>query len=153
MIEAIRSFFDDRIGRSPSQAEDPEHSVRLAAAALFAELIGADFHHHPEERRTALAAIQKALELPREEADALLDLAEDEASISVSLYEFTRLVHQHFSEAEKLRVVEGLWRVAYADGRLDHHEDHMLRKVKSLLHIPQAAFIEAKLRAREQHSS
>jgi uncharacterized tellurite resistance protein B-like protein len=40
-----------------------------------------------------------------------------------------------------------LWRVAYADGRVDPHEDALVRKVADLLYLPQAAYVKAKERA------
>ena len=150
MISTIRKFFTEKF-LSPDEASDrdPRHTVSLATAALLVEMTRSDFDDHPEERKAVEAALTDLLDLPPEEAAELLELAEQKADDSVSLYEFTRLIHQHFSPEQKVEVVEHLWRVAFADGRLADHENHMMRKVKGLLHIPREDYVAAKQRARE----
>jgi uncharacterized tellurite resistance protein B-like protein len=46
-----------------------------------------------------------------------------------------------------VRIVEHMWRVAYADGHLNAHEQHVLWRVADLLHVPHGAYINAKMRA------
>ena len=58
-------------------------------------------------------------------------------------------VNRACSEAEKLRLVEQLWRVANADSVIHKYEEHLIRRIADLLHIPHRAFIVAKLRAAE----
>jgi uncharacterized tellurite resistance protein B-like protein len=50
---------------------------------------------------------------------------------------------------DKVRMVEHLWRVAYADGVLTAHENHLMRRVSDLLHVPHGAYISAKMRAKQ----
>ena len=52
--------------------------------------------------------------------------------------------------AQKKRIVELLWLVAFADGRKDAHEEHLVRRIAGLLHVPHPDFIDAKRRARER---
>jgi uncharacterized tellurite resistance protein B-like protein len=52
--------------------------------------------------------------------------------------------------AQKIRMVELMWRVAYADGQLSADERHVLWRVADLLHVPQGAYVNARLRAKEQ---
>ena len=66
---------------------------------------------------------------------------------SVSLYEFTSRLNEELSPEEKADTVEMLWRVAFADGRLDKYEEHLIRKAADLLHVPHRRFIRAKLKA------
>jgi len=153
VIGTIRKFFEEKILPSDS-ASDPvsrarqQHGVSLATAALLVEMTRSDFEVHPEERKTVETAMTKLLHLSPEEAASILELAEQKADDSVSLYEFTSLIHDKFSPERKVEVVEHLWRVAFADGRLADHEMHMMRKVKGLLHIPQRDYVAAKQRAR-----
>ena len=49
---------------------------------------------------------------------------------------FTTLINQNWSETERVNLMEKMWRVVYADGRLDDHELHLMRKIQRLLHIP-----------------
>ena len=69
---------------------------------------------------------------------------------TVCLYEFTRLIHESFDDARKGRLVEELWRVAFADRVLEAQEEFLIRKIARLLHLPHAEFIAAKQRARRR---
>jgi uncharacterized tellurite resistance protein B-like protein len=46
---------------------------------------------------------------------------------------------------ERARIVGMLWKVSSADGHIDAHEEHLVRKVADLLYVPHARFIQAKL--------
>ena len=46
--------------------------------------------------------------------------------------------------------MELLWLVAFADGKKDPEEEHLVRKIAGLLHVPHPDFIDAKLRARSE---
>jgi len=52
----------------------------------------------------------------------------------------------------RIALVKSLWRVAYAEGELGADENHLLRKVADLLYVPQGAYINAKMRARDAMS-
>ena len=79
--------------------------------------------------------IREHFELSTAEADEILNVADDEAERAVSLHDFTRLLHDTLEPREKHEVIEMLWRVAYADTRLDKYEDHFVRKVADLLYV------------------
>ena len=150
MISAIRTFFEQKIlAPEETAGSHGERAVQLATAALLVEMTRSDFEVQPEERVAVETAMTELLHLPPEEAAEVLSLAEKRVDDSVSLFEFTSLVHDRFSPERKLEVVEHLWRVAFADGRLADHELHMMRKVQRLLHIPRRDFVAAKQRARE----
>ena len=98
-------------------------------------------------------AIQSAFSLTEAEAQELMALAEEESREAASLYEFTRLIDQGFSAAEKKRLVELLWMVSFADTVKHADEEHLVRKIAGLLHVPHPDFIDAKIRARSRADS
>ena len=55
-------------------------------------------------------------------------------------------MHRHLDREEKVRVLEYLWQIAYADNVLDKYEEHAIRKVADLLYLSHADFITAKQR-------
>ena len=120
-------------------------SDRLAAAVLLVEIARADFHIDPRERAAIRRVLASAYDLRRDEAADLVARAEAAAEESVSLYEFTRPLNESLSPAGKVEIVEMLWRVAFADGRLDKYEEHQVRKTAELLYVPHRRFIRAKL--------
>jgi uncharacterized tellurite resistance protein B-like protein len=75
-------------------------------------------------------------------------LAEEEAREATSLYQFTSLMNEHFDHREKVLMILNMWEVAYADGRIDRYEEHLIRKVADLLYLSHKDFITSKQQAR-----
>ena len=144
MIDAISEFFRDRlqVQKNSDSAED----ARLAAAALLFEAAMSDYDLGEEERTTIQQLVREQFDLDDTDASVLATLAQQRVRESVGLHGFTSLINQHWSENDRLNLVEQMWRVVYADGRLDDHELHLMRKIQRLLHIPQKDFVSAKLR-------
>ena len=152
MLKRLASLFSERV--QPEAAADSEavreHALRVAAAALLFEVGRGDGEVKAEERTVMRAAIQSTLGLTAGETEQLLALAEAQSRSAVSLYEFTSLLDREFSLEQKKRVVELLWLVAFADGEKHAHEEHLVRQIANLLHVPHPDFIDAKIRARER---
>jgi uncharacterized tellurite resistance protein B-like protein len=148
MLDAIRDFFEKHVGTSPRPGTD-RHSIEVATAALLVEVVRMDGDIEPAERAAVLHAVHASFGLSGAEADELIRLAEQEARQAADLYQFTSLLNRHFSAEQKERVVEQLWRVAFADAQLSAWEQHLVRKVADLLYVPHSAYIAAKLRARD----
>lgn len=146
MLSTIRQFFERNIAGAPAQ---DAHAIRLATAALLVEAMRIDTETNDAERKAVQGAIRDKFGLNQAETDALIALAEEEMRQATDYYQFTSLINQHFSQAQKERVLELMWRVAYADARIDAHEQHLMRKIAALLHVPDSAYIAAKLRARD----
>ena len=152
MLTSLKRFFEERVaapaGRSSSN--EPERALRLAASVLLFEVVKADDTMADGELVVMRSAVQSVFGLSLEESEELVRLAEAESRNATSVYEFTRLVDQGFSPEQKKRVVELLWLVAFADGKKDPQEEHLIRKIAGLLHVPHPDFIDAKIRARSE---
>jgi len=147
MLDSIRSFFNQHFS-SPGGAAD-KHTIELATAALFLEVSRADGVVSDSERTAALRALRAKFHLTPAEATTLVALAESEVSNASDTHQFTSLVKRHFTRDQKIRVVELMWEVAYADGDRDVHEDHMIRKLADLIYVDHGDYIAAKLKARD----
>ena len=148
MLRAIQDFF--RLKIEPDMEAGPDqHGLQLATAALLFEMLRADDDEHPDERHALEQALQKCFALSESETRQLSQLADREAAESVSLHQFTGLINRHFSPGEKIRVVEMLWQVAYADGSLDRYEEALVRKIAELIYVPHREFMQAKHRVLE----
>ena len=148
MLRAIREFFEQHIGQAAAPAQEA-HRLQLATAALLVEVVRSDGGIAPAERQALLAAIGTRFALAPEEAATLIDLAEQETRLANDTFQFTSLINRSFSPSQKLRLVELMWQVAYADATLGAHEQHVLRKLAELLHVPHGDYIAAKMRARD----
>ena len=96
--------------------------------------------------RTELAV---AFDLDAAAANELVVRAQTAVENSVSLHEFTRLLHEEMDYKEKESVIEMLWRIALVDRTLDAYEDYMIAKIAELLYIARGDVIRLKHRASE----
>lgn len=148
MLDAIREFFERHID-APSSEGDERRSIELATAALLVEVVRLGGGIKPVEREAVLRAVRSKFGLSAAEADSMVRLAELQAREATDHYQFTSLINQRFSQAQKQGVIELMWQVAYADHELSAYEQHVIRKIADLLYVPHRAYIAAKLRARD----
>jgi uncharacterized tellurite resistance protein B-like protein len=154
MLPQLRTFFNQHINREhQAGVSDPEHDIRLATAALLIEVGKADFSMDEKESRHIAELVRTLFDLETEETETLLQLAEKEFKDATSLHGFTSLINTHWTAADKVKIMEHLWEVAYADGELDKHERHLLRKLAGLLYIPQNDYIATKIRAQNKRET
>jgi uncharacterized tellurite resistance protein B-like protein len=134
-------------GAGHGPADATEVGTNLAVAALLVEVLRADYDVGPAERQQAMSSVATLLQLEPAATQALVEEAERQIDRSHDLYQFTSQINRSYSEAEKVRLLEALWRVADADSAIHKYEEHLIRRVADLLHVPHAGFIAAKLRA------
>jgi len=147
MLRTLRDFFDRHI--APAPGRDDRHSIELATAALLVETLRIDSEIRDAERAAVLAAVHDKFGLSPAEADTLVALAEEEVRLANDYFQFTSLINRHFSAEQKVRVIELMWRVAWADDELSAHERHLMRKIADLLHVPLGDYVAAQTRARD----
>ena len=151
MLKTLRGLYDSLVPPAPDAApEAAEHALQLATAVMLVEVMRADTSFHPGEREAVQAALGDKFELAADEAARLAELADTAAQGATDLFTFTSRINESFDMAQKLRMIEHMWRVAYADGHLAAHERHVLWRVADLLHVPQGAYVHARLRVQEE---
>ncbi|MEE9524710.1 MAG: TerB family tellurite resistance protein, partial [Thermodesulfovibrionales bacterium] len=101
-------------------------------------------------RRTIINSIRSKFSLTEDETKELIKLAEEESRNASSYHEFTSLINAAFNIEKKIKIVEHLWEVAFADSELEKHEEHLIRKISNLLYVPHKEFIATKLRVKER---
>ncbi|MBK5257116.1 MAG: TerB family tellurite resistance protein [Vicinamibacteria bacterium] len=151
MFDGLMDFFQSKLTpEAPPSPEAQEKALRLAAGVLLFEIVRADHKVEDAERMVMRTALQSTFNLNAEESADIMRLSEEQSRTAISIFEFTSLLDGAFSPEQKKRVVELLWLVAFADGKKDASEEHMVRKIAGLLHVAHPDFIDAKLRARDQ---
>jgi len=154
MLKTLKDLFDSLM--PPAAGAGPandEHLLQLATAVMLVEVMRADASFHAGEREAVLAALRDKFGLADDEAARLTELAEVTAKASTDLFSFTSRIKERFEMPQRLRMIEHMWRVAYADGHLNEHERHVLWRVADLLHVPQGAYVNARLRAQAEAES
>lgn len=144
MLSVLKNLFGNP---EDSAGGNIEHQLQRAATALLVELVHADHQVEDSELDSLRSAVQQALQLGEEEVKDIVDMATTAAREATSLYEFTRLINDHYSAEQKYTLVESMWRIAYADGNLDKYEEHLIRNVSELIYVPHRDFIRLKIKA------
>lgn len=122
------------------------HDIRIATCALFLEMAQIDGEFSEKERQSILAILKQEYDLSDEVAVELTKAADKERQDSIDLWQFTNQINENYSEDEKIRVVEFLWKLVYADGKLDQHEDYLIHKLATLLGVRHDQLIDAKVK-------
>lgn len=139
VAEAIAATDD-----GPPNAADRDEAIRMATAVLMIDVARADHVFDESEFDRVLQLVQSHFALPPEDAAELVIEASEKADDLVSAYDFTKILHAHLDRAEKARIVELLWLIAYADGRLDKYEDSLVLKISDLLHVSRGRVMRLK---------
>lgn len=151
MINTLKSLFDSLLppqAASGSLAQGGKPTLELATAVLLVEVMRADTTLGAAERTSVLAALKACFGLGDEALAALLEHAQATAQQATDFHAFTSALNEQLNHEDKVRMVEAMWAVAYADGELAAHEQHVLWRVADLLHVPHGAYINAKIRAK-----
>lgn len=149
MLRTLKDLFDTFL--APAAGQSPaaqEHALQLATAVLLVEVMRADPAIDAAERNAVFAALRRKFVLANDELARLVELAENTAKSAYDYHRFTSSINEHFSHEQKVRMVEAMWQVAYADAHLDAHENHLISKIAGLLHVTHGEYIAAKMRAK-----
>jgi uncharacterized tellurite resistance protein B-like protein len=126
---------------------DPERATALAVAVLMVEAAQSDGSFDDIEATKTGSLLQKRFCLDAEDANDLLTRAKVRAEESVELFGFTRQIKDHFSEEERIELMEMLWELAYADGQLHDLEASLMRRLAGLLYVSDRDSGDARKRA------
>jgi uncharacterized tellurite resistance protein B-like protein len=145
MLDQIKLFFEQHLALSGPE-DSLEEKLQIATVALFLEMMYMDDKVEPEEQEIILSMIHQNFSLTDEQTTSLLELAEQQRKGATDYFQFTSLINKEFSQEQKVRLIESLWKIAFIDGVLDMNEEYLVRKIADLLYVPHTAFIKAKIR-------
>lgn len=151
MLNSLKSLFDSLLPPQTgggAQAPGGKPSLELATAVLLVEVMRADATLGVAERASVMVALKSCFGLADETLTALLEHAQATAQQATDFHAFTSALNEQLNFDDKVRMVQAMWAVAYADGELAAHEQHVLWRVADLLHVPHGAYINAKIRAK-----
>ena len=148
MLRALKRLFTSPAGAT---AREDDRHLHLAVATLLHESKRVDSGEDEAEHQAALAALRALFGLDAAAAEPLLAEGREKARQLESYFGPVSVVKRAFPLEQRVHLVEHLWRIAYADGRLDRDEDHFVRKIAHLLHVPNTDSMLARSRARGRH--
>lgn len=151
MINRVKALFVERRGAPEARAARHSHEeLKIAAAALMVEAAQLDDSFDARERDKIRELVTERFELAPEEGDSLIEVAEARVAESSQLHGFTRVVKSAFTPEERIELLEMLWEVVYADGKLHHYEANLMRRLTGLLQVSDRDAGAARKRVRER---
>ncbi len=124
-----------KILAAPDPQPEEHDDLQIAVAVLLVEAARMDAAFDEKERATIERLLAERFSLSADATRRLIALAESKAERSNQLYPFTRLAVERMNDEHRIRLIEMLWEVAYADGVLDADEDALLRRVAGLIYV------------------
>ncbi len=151
LVRDIEELLDDQAPKAEAGGTGviAEHRLQLAAAVLMVSVARADFATTEDERRALVGAVSRGLGLPEDVAAAVARCGEDALDRGVRFPVVLARLSRECTVAQKRRLVESLWRIAFADAELAGHEEYLVRKIAGQLDLGTADLVETKIRARE----
>jgi uncharacterized tellurite resistance protein B-like protein len=134
VFEAIKNFITELAdGKAGHDLDDGD--FRLAFAALLVHAASVDGEFNAAERAKLTDLLKQRFELDDATADELIVQAIVSDQKAIDLYHFTHLLNGQLDDNGRLRVIEMMWQLAYADGAVSDYEDNLIWRVADLLGV------------------
>ncbi|MBA6297616.1 TerB family tellurite resistance protein [Colwellia sp. MB02u-9] len=143
MLSKISAFFQ-LLGEENNQQAD-ELSLEIAGSVLLCEVMLADGQLDKAEQQKLNDIIASQFHLTSDEVTEIIKHSLLLCEHATDFYQFTSKINENYSTEERVRMLELLWQVAYADGELASIEEHIIRKIADLLHLRHSEYIQTKL--------
>ena len=154
MIDLVKRFFRTSVRNGVAEhLEKRCQNTQVATCAILLEMARIDNEFSDEEQKSLISILKKRYGLSNEDAEELILVSNEELEGSIDLWRFTTLINRNYTVEDKLEIIRTVWEIAYADGKLDKHEDYLLHKLAELLHLTHKQLIDAKLSVLENRKN
>src|SRR5271170_2981537 len=150
MLEGLRQFIADVVSPAHGDRVFDDTGYRLAATALLIHVISIDGEPSELEKRKLHSLIESRFGLDPGTADQLIASATLVEGEAVDLYHFTSVIMRSVNEEGRLRIVEMMWELVYADGQVSEFEDNVVWRAADLLGVSSRDRIDLKHRVAER---
>ena len=130
------------------EEESKDSSIQKSICSLMIEVAYADNQLDESELKEMANSLSK-LDIEKEEIQEIVDATLAKSKESISFYEHTRILNDQLDYDQKKEVLNSVWAIAFADGEMDKHEEHLIRRIADLLYLNHKDFISAKLNQKE----
>jgi uncharacterized tellurite resistance protein B-like protein len=153
MLDGLRQFITEIVATDTGPRAFDETDYRLAATALLIHIVSLDGEPTATEKRKLHSLIESNFKLDPGTADRLIASATRAENDAVDLYRFTSVIMREVDEKGRLRIVEMMWEMVFADGKVTEFEDNVLWRAADLLGISGRDRIELKHAVTERHTA
>src|ERR1700688_4716247 len=153
MLDGLRQFIADVVSPTAhAHRAFDDTGYRLAATALLVHVISLEGEPSEAEKRKLHSLIESRFGLDQGTADQLIRSAMLVEGEAVDLYHFTSVIMRSVDEPGRLRIVEMMWELVYADGEVSEFEDNVVWRAADLLGVSSRDRIDLKHRVAEQRT-
>ena len=145
-------FFKNLFKAKEIEPESKDNSIQKSICSLMIEVAYAD-NQLDESELKAMASSLSKLDIEKEEIQEIVDATLAKSKESISFYEHTRILNDQLDYDQKKEVLNSVWAIAFADGEMDKHEEHLIRRIADLLYLNHKDFINAKLNQKETNEN
>jgi uncharacterized tellurite resistance protein B-like protein len=146
VFDAIKSFVADLANAEPRSGGLGDREFRVAYAALLVHAATIDGDMSGNERSQLALLLKQRFELSDMAVDELISQAIAADEKAVDFYHFTHAISGALDETERLRMIEMMWTIAFADGKISDYEDNLIWRVADLLGVSSAERIALRQR-------
>ena len=146
MFEVFKKFVSDLADGETHPSQFADNDYRLSAAALLIHAAAIDGAISDLERERLHAVIKRWFDLDEAATDELVRKATEVEDKSIDLYHFTSLLGRTLDEDGRRRVIEMMWEIVYADGRVSEFEDNLIWRAADLLGVSTRERVELRQR-------
>jgi uncharacterized tellurite resistance protein B-like protein len=152
MLDGLRQFIADIVSPDAQDRAFDETDYRLAATALLVHVVSLDGEPSAIEKRKLHSLIESRFKLDPGTADRLIASAMRVEGEAVDLYHFTSVIMRSVDEEGRLKIVEMMWELVYADGQVSEFEDNVVWRAADLLGVSSRDRIDLKHRVAEKQA-
>jgi len=134
---------------SPAKSNN-EKKIQIAACALLVEIGKADRNFTDDERGKIISIMENTFNVEEDYVNELIELSEKNFDENESIYEYTTIINNNFTNDEKFELLKNIWRLIYTDDNLSRYEEHLVKMIGTLLNIEYTNIIGAKLLIKEE---
>jgi len=149
MLSKLELFINKYLKEPVPAQNDKEEKIIMATAVLFLEMAYADFEISNDEEKHLIGILQELFHLDPDKIGELIEAAKESRAQRQDIWKFTDLLKSHFNREQKIRILENLWRLIFADSHVDRYEDALIRKITALLGLEHGDMIQAKIKVKD----
>tara|TARA_A100001015_G_scaffold35277_1_gene38977 strand:+ start:19 stop:453 length:435 start_codon:yes stop_codon:yes gene_type:complete len=127
------NFFKKK--KSETQEQSSDFEIELTASVLAYEIARSDGEIDDNELKVLMEEIKVISKKVNKDEAEILEIIEKYSKDSVSFYEFVEDINNDYTKDEKLSLLKFMWKIAYADGKLDVDEERLIRRLADLIKI------------------
>ena len=81
----------------------------------------------------------------KEEVDSFINIAREKLDGAIDIFEFGKVLNKNWTYQDKIDFICCMFEVGFSDGELYYLEEHMIKKVSTILNVNHNDLIESKI--------